>query len=80
MNYLIAVTVTSLAGKRERQLYRVPPEAPLLDVVTKAKLRSELPDFSFQVQLEILGLLEPHLYRHYVNVLDPRDVTDLVEE
>lgn len=79
MNFLIAVTIRNPEGQTERQVYRVPPEATMMDVVNAARQRSELTGALWCKEIEMLGTLQPHLYGTYVELLDPRDVTDMVE-
>lgn len=77
--YLIAVTLQQnrSPGSTQRDIYRVPKDARLSEVVHVAKLRSEMPGPVSCNGIEILGTLEPHLFDQYVDLLNPVDVTDM---
>ena len=77
--YLIAVSLRCVhyPQLKERSIYRVPTDAPLIDVVEAAKNRSELLGEVTCTGVELLGTLEPHLFDQHTSLLDPQDTTDM---
>ena len=63
-NLLIRVKLQG-HDRNEHRMYRVPPHAPLVDVIIAAQSQSNLMQPVRCLGLDVIGTLEPHLFGEY---------------